>query len=239
ILTPENTCLVEKDFASNKIINNYYESEHPALKKFTSLAHQLSIYLLIGSLSIKIDEQYSVNRSYLINPHGNIVTFYDKIHLFDVNLQDHGVYKESNFYAPGDCAVVANLPWGKIGLTICYDLRFPHLYRYLAQKKADFIAIPSSFTYNTGMAHWHILQRARAIETGSFIFAPAQCGKDSNGRQTFGHSMIIDPWGKVLAEAYQEPTIIYSIVEPNFVIEVRKKIPSLSVGRKFYFKDNE
>jgi predicted amidohydrolase len=177
--------------------------------------------------------QKAVNRSFLIDPKGEIAARYDKIHMFDVDLAGGESYRESGSYRPGEIAVAVDIPWGRVGLTICYDLRFPALYRALAEAGASFITIPSAFTQQTGEAHWHVLTRARAIETGSFVFAAAQGGRHEDGRDTFGHSIAIDPWGRVLAEGGTEPGVILADVDPSQVAIVRARIPSLQHGRRF------
>ncbi len=158
---------------------------------------------------------------------------YDKIHMFDVDLPNGEVYRESRNYRPGEQAVVADLPWGKLGMTVCYDLRFPQLYRALAKAGASFITIPAAFTHTTGMAHWHVLQRARAIETGCFIIAPAQAGTHENKRRTFGHSLIVAPWGEILAEGNEEPGVILAEIDPAKVSEARSRVPALTHDRRF------
>jgi len=169
----------------------------------------------------------------MIDPTGEIVAYYDKIHMFDVELGAGESYRESNNYRPGESAVLVDLPWGRMGLTICYDLRFPSLYRALAEAGADFLAIPAAFTKITGEAHWHILTRARAIETGSYVLAAAQGGMHENGRETYGHSIVIDPWGNVVAEGGAEPGVIMAEIDPALVASARSRIPSLQHGRRF------
>jgi predicted amidohydrolase len=153
--------------------------------------------------------------------------------MFDVDLANGESWRESQTYQPGEVAISSDLPWGRLGMTICYDLRFSQLYRALAEAGADFLAVPAAFTQQTGEAHWHVLLRARAIETGSFVFAAAQAGKHDDGRETFGHSLIVDPWGKVLAEGGTEPGVITARIEPILVAEARAKIPVLQNGRRF------
>ena len=182
----------------------------------------------IGSIPEKYDQNKFVNRSYVIDENGNIDSFYDKINLFDVKLNDYEHYYESNNYVSGKKTVVSNLSIGKLGLSVCYDLRFPKLYKKLAKKGADFFSIPAAFTYTTGKAHWHTLVRARAIENGCFVFASAQNGMHDNGRKTFGHSMIVNPWGKVLAEAKSNDKFIISEINLDEVNLVRRKIPSMT-----------
>jgi predicted amidohydrolase len=178
-----------------------------------------------------------VNRGFLIDPQGEVAARYDKIHMFDVDLPNGESYRESRSYAPGEHAVTADLPWGRLGLTICYDLRFPALYRALAEAGSMFLAIPSSFTKQTGEAHWHVLHRARAIENGCFVFAAAQGGSHENGRDTFGHSLIVDPWGRVLAEGGVDPAVVIAEIDPAAVATARARIPSLLHGRRFEIVD--
>jgi hypothetical protein len=178
-----------------------------------------------------------VNRGFLIDPQGEVAARYDKIHMFDVDLPNGEIYRESRSYTPGEHAVTADLPWGRLGLTICYDLRFPALYRALAEAGSMFLAIPSSFTKQTGEAHWHVLHRARAIENGCFVFAAAQGGRHENGRDTFGHSLVVDPWGRVLAEGGVDPAVVIADVDPAAVAAARARIPSLLHGRRFEIVD--
>ncbi|MBX3512725.1 MAG: carbon-nitrogen hydrolase family protein [Xanthobacteraceae bacterium] len=232
IQTPEMTNIMEQGrdglFAQLK-----EEERDDALAAFRQLARDLKVHLHLGSLAIKASEDKAVNRSFLIGPDGEVVVRYDKIHLFDVQLPGGESYRESNTYRPGEIAVTADLPWGRLGLTICYDLRFPALYRALASAGAHFLAVPAAFTKQTGEAHWHVLQRARAIETGSFVLAAAQGGHHENGRDTFGHSLIIDPWGKVLAEGGTDPQVVIAEIDAEEVAKVRARIPSLEHGRRF------
>ncbi|WP_315702505.1 MULTISPECIES: carbon-nitrogen hydrolase family protein [unclassified Bradyrhizobium] len=213
------------------------EDEDPSLKAYRALAKELKIHLHIGSLALRFSEDKAVNRSFLIGPEGDILASYDKIHMFDIDLPGGESYRESANYQPGETAVISDLPWGRIGLTICYDVRFPALYRALAESGASFISVPSAFTRKTGEAHWHTLLRARAIETGCFVFAAAQCGLHENKRETFGHSLIIDPWGEVLAEGGVEPGVFLARIDPSRVETARKAIPSLQHGRRFSVAD--
>jgi predicted amidohydrolase len=232
ILLPENVAMLEPDdrLLQQKALP---EHEHPAVAAFADLARETGAWLLVGSLAVKISPDKVANRSILVDPAGGIVARYDKIHLFDVDLNEKESYRESARIAPGGQAVVAATPWGGLGMTVCYDLRFPHLYRSLAKRGADFLSVPAAFTRVTGRAHWHVLQRARAIENGCFVFAPAQCGQHAEGRQTYGHSLIVDPWGEVLADGGEEVGFILAEVDPALVAEARRKIPSLSHDRPF------
>jgi len=232
VLTPEMTNLLaakrEQLFATVA-----EEAKDASLSALRELARRLGIFVHIGSLAIRIAPERAANRSFLIGPDGEIVARYDKIHMFDVDLANGESYRESNSYVPGESAVLADLPWGRLGLTICYDLRFPALYRAIAEAGASFLAIPSAFTKQTGEAHWHVLNRARAIENGCFVLAAAQGGKHENGRETFGHSLIVDPWGRVLAEGGTEPGIILAEIDPAAAATARARIPSLQHGRRF------
>jgi len=232
VLTPETTDMMEMKrrdaFAKAK-----GEGEHPGLAQLSGLAGELGCWLLIGSLVIRLSDERLANRSFLIDPAGRIAARYDKIHMFDVEVPDGQSYRESKAYRAGETAVLADLPWGRLGLSVCYDLRFPQLYRTLAQAGADFLTVPSAFTRLTGRAHWHVLLRARAIETGCFVLAPAQCGETSQGRQTYGHSLIVAPWGEVLAEAGEAPGVIFAEIDPARVAEARRMIPALGHDRPF------
>jgi predicted amidohydrolase len=211
----------------------FTEVEHPALPLFADLARELEVWLLLGSLAIKSGPERTLNRSYLLRPDGSVQAHYDKVHLFDVDLTGGESYRESATIAPGDQAVVAELPWGKLGLSVCYDLRFAPLYRSLAQAGASFLAVPSAFAMTTGQAHWHVLLRARAIETGCYVFAPGQYGVHAGGRATYGHSLIVDPWGRVLADGGEERGVITAVVDPAEVLEARSMVPSLQHDRAF------
>ena len=232
IMTPEVSDMIEPEralrFAKARI-----EAEHPMLRAAERLARELGVHLLLGSLVIKADAERLANRSFLIGPDGAIKQRYDKIHMFDVDLPNGERYRESAVFEPGDRGVLAPLPWGVLGMTICYDLRFPQLYRALAQAGADFLSIPSAFTVPTGRAHWQVLMRARAIETGCFVFAPAQWGEHAKGRKTYGHSIVVAPWGEVLAEAEDGVGFITAEIDPARVLEARRQVPSLSHDRPF------
>ncbi|MET0705675.1 MAG: carbon-nitrogen hydrolase family protein [Tardiphaga sp.] len=214
------------------------EEDDASLKAYRALAAELKIHLHVGSLAVLATPDRAANRSFLISPTGQVLASYDKIHMFDIDLPNGESYRESANYQPGETAVISDLPWGRIGLTICYDVRFPALYRALAESGAAFLAVPSAFTQKTGEAHWHTLLRARAIENGCFVFAAAQGGVHENKRATYGHSLIIDPWGKVLAEATgSEPGFILAEIDPARVTEARASVPSLQHGRRFSVAD--
>jgi len=232
IATPENTTLMAPDGGA-KLAQSFDEAHDPALPVFSALAKDLKVWLLIGSLAIKVSDSKTANRSFLFAPDGSIRARYSKIHLFDVQLASGETYRESNTVAGGGEAVVADTDFGKVGLSICYDLRFPQLYRKLAQKGAFLFTIPSAFTVPTGSAHWHVLQRARAIENGAFVIAPAQGGAHANGRKTYGHSLIVSPWGEVLAEAGTEPGVIVADIDPALAADARAKVPNLQHDREF------
>jgi predicted amidohydrolase len=209
------------------------EEQDTSLATFRELARKLGIYVHVGSLAIKAGPERASNRAFLIDPRGAIAARYDKIHMFDVDLSGGESYRESRTYRAGELAVLSDLPWGRLGITICYDLRFPALYRALAEAGATMLAIPSAFTKQTGEAHWHVLNRARAIENGCFVFAAAQGGKHENGRETFGHSLIVDPWGRILAEGATEPGVVMAEIDIGEVAKARARIPSLQHGRRF------
>jgi len=232
VLTPEMTNILaakrEQLFA--KIVA---EEQDTTLTTLRDVARKLAIYIHIGSLAIKASPEKAANRSFLIDRRGEVVARYDKIHMFDVDLAGGESYRESDTYRPGELAMIADLPWGRLGLTVCYDLRFPALYRALAEAGASFLAIPSAFTRQTGEAHWHVLQRARAIENGCFVLAAAQGGKHENGRETYGHSLVVDPWGRILAEGGTEPGVVMAQIDPSEIVAARSQIPSLHHGRRF------
>ena len=232
VLTPEMTNILaaKRDQLFAAVVE---EEKDAALATMRELARKLGLYVHVGSLAIKISNDRAANRSFLINPKGEIAARYDKIHMFDVDLADGESYRESRNYRPGELAVLADLPWGRLGLTVCYDLRFPALYRALAEAGATMLAIPSAFTKQTGEAHWHVLMRSRAVENGSFVFAAAQGGKHENGRETYGHSLVVDPWGRIIAEGGTEPGIVMAEIDLAEVAKARSRIPSLQHGRRF------
>jgi predicted amidohydrolase len=232
VLTPEMTNIMEvkREALFQAIVP---EEQDISLANFCELARALRIYLHIGSLAIKVSPERAANRSFLIGPDGEILARYDKIHMFDVDVSTGESYRESRNFRAGDAAVAADLPWGRLGLTICYDLRFPALYRALAEAGSAFISVPSAFTRVTGEAHWHVLLRARAIENGCFVLAAAQGGMHENGRETFGHSLAVDPWGRIIAEGGAEPGLIMVEIDPAEVAAARARIPSLQHGRRF------
>jgi predicted amidohydrolase len=232
IATPENTNLMAPDGGA-KLELSWPQQRDPSLPAFQRLAEELGAWLLIGSLAIKVSETQTANRSFLISPRGAIAARYDKIHLFDVDLPTGEQYRESRTVAGGATAVTADVPWGRIGLSICYDLRFPQLYRTLAQHGAFALMVPSAFTETTGKAHWHVLLRARAIENGAFVIAPAQGGVHANGRRTYGHSLIVSPWGEIMAEGGTDPAVIIADIDPLESEAARARIPNLRHDRAF------
>ncbi|MBX2806795.1 MAG: carbon-nitrogen hydrolase family protein [Hyphomicrobiales bacterium] len=230
VQTPENTSLMElktdRLFARLKP-----EAETGFLQEFSELARDLGIWLHIGSAAVLTGDGRAANRAFIFKPDGAIAARYDKIHMFDVDLPNGERYCESKNYRPGEQAVTVDLPWCRLGLSICYDLRFPEQYKALALQGADVLTVPAAFTKATGRAHWQILLRARAIETGSFVLAAAQGGTHENGRATYGHSLIISPWGEVLAEAGEEPCFVCADIDPNVSRETRQQIPALRHAR--------
>ena len=225
IITPETSSLMSSN-RETLFKYSFEMNKDPILKKVKEISKRYKKWILIGSLCIKVKNKLR-NRSVLIGPNGKILKYYDKINMFDVKIPNKEQHKESKTFKPGNKLVTANLPWGKIGFTICYDLRFPELYRNLSKKNLNFIAVPSAFTKFTGQKHWLTLLKARAIENFCYIFAPAQTGKNTSKRETFGHSAIVSPDGKLLALKKFGKGIIYSKINPNLSMELRKIIPSL------------
>ncbi len=224
LIEPVNERLAEQCFEQDK---------DAGLAAFRVQARDLKVSILVGSQLIKSPDGRIVNRSFLLDDKGEIRAYYDKLHMFDIELSNGEFYRESDVIVPGDKAVVATTPWGKLGMTVCYDLRFATLYRALAQNGAQFITIPAAFTQTTGKAHWHLLVRARAIETGCYIIAPNQCGHHVGRRASWGHSLIVDPWGKVLADGGVEPGIVYAEIDLSCVERTRQMIPALKHDRTF------
>ena len=235
IMTPEASNFIEQGKRRREKARS--EATDPFLAGMRALACETGAWLLLGSLVIdpsgEQGEARLANRSFLVDAGGAIVARYDKIHMFDIDLPGGESYRESNAYRPGSSTVVAETPWGRLGMSVCYDVRFPHLYRALAQAGADFLAVPSVFTVPTGSAHWHVLLRARAIENGCFVFAPAQWGEHTAGRHSYGHSLIVDPWGEILADAGERVGIISAHIEVARIAEVRRMVPSLQHDRAF------
>ena len=239
IMTPEASNLIESGRRRHDKARR--EADDPFLAGMCELARDTGAWLLLGSLVIDPEgepgaaagEKRLANRSFLIDGAGAIVARYDKIHMFDIDLPGGESYRESNAYRPGGHTVVAGTPWGRLGMTVCYDVRFPHLYRALAQAGADFLSVPSVFTVPTGRAHWHVLLRARAIENACFVFAPAQWGEHPVGRKSYGHSLIVDPWGEVLADGGDGTGIATARIDPARIAEARRSVPSLTHDRAF------
>lgn len=233
VLTPEVSIVYAEHRDGLRQEAGPYE-DNPALARLGELARALGIHLHIGSLAVALDDGKFANRSVLFGPDGRVEVVYDKIHLFDASLAGLKDYRESDTYRGGDRAVTAPLGAFRLGLSICYDLRFAALYNALAQAGADVLAVPAAFTVPTGAAHWEVLLRARAIETGSYVIAAAQGGQHENGRATYGHSMIIDPWGRIVAHIDGDaPGVIYADISPEAVAEARRRIPALTNGRAF------
>ncbi len=238
VLTPECTNALSSNRARQRTLLRH-ETDDPTLAALRDEAVRAGIWLLIGSLGLLTDDADGrfANRSFLIAPTGDIAARYDKIHMFDVNVSETEVYRESSGYRPGNRAVLADTPFGRIGMTVCYDLRFPHLYRRLAQAGAEILTVPAAFNHITGAAHWETLLRARAIETGCYVLAPAQTGfhpeAGGKGRRTHGHSLAIAPWGEILSDAGTEPGITFADLDLAEVARARDRIPSLSHDRDF------
>jgi predicted amidohydrolase len=206
----------------------FAEDEHPALKALSAFARERGVEVIAGSIGILSDDDRILNSSFMIGADGAIRSRYDKIHLCDIDLPDRQI-RESATVSPGTGPVLSSCALGKLGMSICYDLRFPHLYRHYAQQGATVISVPSAFMRHTGEAHWHTLLRARAIETGCFVLAAGQCGRFENGVELYGHSLIVDPWGRVLAEAADEPGVITAELDVRLVQEARGKVPAWSL----------
>ena len=215
------------------------EAQHPAIPAFRKAAKELNAFFLLGSLGITNSDGRISNRSYLIDAAGNVVAKYDKIHMFDVELEPGKFYTESATIFPGNHGVVAPTPWGGLGMSVCYDLRFASLYRHLAHNGASILAVPAAFTKVTGEAHWHVLNRARAIEHGCFVIAPCQYGSITGGGECYGHSLIIDPWGNVLADGGDDEGIIIAEIDMDLVSEARRKIPALTHDREIAHGDQK
>ncbi len=231
VLMPENVLMMEWGHA-NIVAKAMPEDTHTGLMALSELAKELNIWLHCGSLGILLPNKKVANRTYVLGPEGTVKAKYDKIHMFDVDLGGGERYAESTTFEAGKLPAFVDLPWGRLGLTICYDLRFPHLYRHLAHAGAHFLTVPSAFTKVTGEAHWHVLMRSRAIENGCFVFAPAQTGAHGK-RTTYGHALIVNPWGEVLADAGEAPGFIIASINPGEVAQARTRIPALSLNVQF------
>ncbi len=234
VMFPEVVTLVET--GARKVAPKVTQwKADPSLPRFCEAARSAGVWLLIGSMVVEHEtkERKFANRSVLISAAGEVVATYDKIHMFDVDLENGESYRESKSYEPGPRACLAETPWGGLGMTVCYDIRFPHLYRRLAQAGARLLSVPAAFTRPTGRAHWHVLLRARAIENGCFVFAPAQTGQHMDGRKTYGHSLIVDPWGEVIADGGEDEGIVLADIDLSLVDQARAKVPSLTHDRAF------
>lgn len=232
IAFPEVVGLIEPDHA-RLVAQARGEDGHEALAALSEFASSSRAWLLVGSLTVALGGGRLANRSFLLDPEGRTVARYDKIHLFDVDLPDGKTSRESERYEAGQTAVLAELPWGGLGMTVCYDLRFPVLYWKLAQAGADFLAVPSAFTRTTGRAHWHALLRARAIEIGCYVIAPAQCGDHAGGRESYGHSLVVEPWGGIVADGGEEVGFVLAEIDPARVREARAALPALRNARRY------
>ena len=233
IQTPEMTHLLEASKASlmEKIRP---EEEDPGVRAFSALARDLGIYLHIGSLAIKASESAVANRAFLFGPSGSVLARYDKIHMFDVDLPNGESWRESATYRAGRQSAVVDLPWLKLGMAVCYDVRVPAIFRAQARAGAQMLSAPAAFTRQTGTAHWHVLQRARAIENGAFLVSAAQGGKHEDGRETYGHSLIVAPWGEIIGERdNDEPGFVMAEIDPARVEEARRRIPAIANEQEF------
>ena len=232
ILSPEYVLMMD---GSGRTMREraFNANGEPALSALAALSRELGVWHLVGSLALMSDDGRMLNRSLLISDQGEVAAAYDKIHMFDATLPSGTVIRESSAYRPGEVAVLAATPWGALGMTVCYDLRFPHLYRALAQRGAMMLAVPSSFQRETGAAHWHTLLRARAIENACFVIAPAMCGDHPGRRMTYGHTLVVDPWGEVIAEGGEVPAVVYADLDLARVETVRALLPSLAHDRPF------
>ena len=233
VQTPEMTHLLERSRA-DLMAKIAPEGEDRAVAAFAELARELGIVLHIGSLAIRVDDNTVANRAFLFAPNGKIIARYDKIHMFDVDLANGESWRESATYRPGRKTVLADLPWLTMGVAICYDIRFPAIFRTQARAGAGLLSAPAAFTRQTGRAHWHVLQRARAIENGAYVVSAAQGGVHEDGRETYGHSLIVAPWGEIVAElAHDEPGFALAEIDPAKVTESRQRIPAIANERSF------
>lgn len=232
ILTPENTCHMRTPM-TEKLKSSPYEKDHPAIPFFADLARELNVWFLAGSIAARVSDDKVANRSLMFSDRGDVVAQYDKIHMFDVDLSTGESHRESNLVEPGTRAVIADTPFAKVGMTICYDMRFAALYRKLAKGGAQILTMPSAFTVPTGRAHWETLLRARAIENGCFVLAPAQTGTHHGDRKTYGHSLIVGPWGDVMADGGDEVGIVMADLDMDAVAKARAAIPSLLHDRAY------
>jgi predicted amidohydrolase len=233
--TPEMTTIIERDRAA-LLAAIGDDRTNPELDALRTIARENGLYLHVGSMAVRIGDK-AANRAFVIDPGGDVVAQYDKIHLFDVDLAGGESWRESNSYQGGTEAVVANLPFARVGLAICYDVRFPQLFRAYGDAGVEVLTIPAAFTRQTGEAHWHVLQRARAIENGAFVLSAAQAGLHEDGRETYGHTIAIDPWGRVMTDAGSEPGLAYVDIDTAQVHAARAKIPNLKNARPFALRE--
>jgi predicted amidohydrolase len=231
LFTPEMSGLLDRD-RERAAPHVVHENDNPVLRTVRATAADRRIWVALGSLAVAREDGRWANRSLLIDPTGTVVARYDKIHMFDVQLASGEAWRESAAYVPGEKVVTAETPIGRLGLTVCYDIRFPALFEALGRKSCDAIAIPAAFTVPTGMAHWHVLQRARAIEASAWVVTAAQVGEHADGRRTYGHSLVVDPWGEVVLDMGGEaPGVGFAEIDPRRVAEVRRQLPSLANRR--------
>jgi deaminated glutathione amidase len=231
LFTPEMSGLIDRD-RDRAAPHVVHEEANPVLQAVRAALSDRGIWVALGSLAVAREDGRWANRSLLIDPTGTVVARYDKIHMFDVQLASGETWRESAAYVPGEEVVTAETPLGRLGLTVCYDMRFPALFEALGRQGCDAIAIPAAFTVPTGKAHWHLLQRARAVEASAYVVAAAQVGEHEDGRRTYGHSLVVDPWGEVLLDmGGEEPGVAFAELDPHRIAEVRQQLPSLANRR--------
>ncbi len=236
VQSPEMTGALVRDRATLKSLITSQDDDAVAAKA-SALAQELGIHVHVGSTAIALDDGKVANRAFLFGPDGALIATYDKIHMFDVDLDNGESWRESNTYEPGRETVIADIGEARLGMSVCYDLRFPQLFRAQAQAGADILTVPAAFTRQTGEAHWHVLLRARAIENGAWLVAAAQGGKHEDGRETYGHSMVVAPWGEIVAEAdHDEPGVVIADIDISKSAVARKRIPNLANARPFDVK---
>ena len=231
LFTPEMSGLLDRD-RKRAAAHIVAEAASPVLARVKEAAARHGIWVALGSLAVDRGDGKYANRSLLVAPNGTVAARYDKIHMFDVDLANGESWRESNAYAPGGEVVTAETPLGRLGLTVCYDIRFPALFEELGRRRCDAIAIPAAFTVPTGQAHWHLLQRARAVEASAWVIAAAQAGRHEDGRETFGHSLVVDPWGDVVLDMGSEPGLGFAEIDAARTAEVRAQLPSLANRRE-------
>lgn len=232
LFTPEMSALLDRD-RKRGAAHVVAEEASPVLAAVREAAAAAGIWVAIGSMAVAREDGLWANRAFVIDDAGNIAARYDKIHMFDVDLATGETWRESAAYAPGEAVMTVETPLGRLGLAVCYDLRFPALFEALGRKRCDVIAIPAAFTVPTGQAHWHVLQRARAIEASAFVVAAAQAGHHADGRETYGHSLVVDPWGEVLLDLGGEGSVLgFAEIDPARIAQVREQVPSLANRRE-------